>query len=224
MESEIMEWKKFLMLSLESSFWESCTISWRELREEILMHKESTIEKQALWGRISGVISLWKEKVESDYFYVEIFYIGRKNKPVTKVGTPQPCWQGQNRIKWRKKSQSWINSALKISQIKTVRHHIREAKWMHPYGLEYLSKHSDFNKKNILIQFLIWILGICLHCYWFSLIVRIWLFFISSFWSSKKEEKDLHATLSPTSTSTHQVIAIIKPANLQFIEPHKYLV
>lgn len=39
MESEIIEWKKFRMLSLESSFQKSCTISWREFREEILMHR-----------------------------------------------------------------------------------------------------------------------------------------------------------------------------------------
>lgn len=84
MESETMEWKKFLMLSLESSFQESCTISWREFREEILVHKAPTTEKQALWGRISGVISLWKEKVESDYYSVEMFYIGRKKQTCNK--------------------------------------------------------------------------------------------------------------------------------------------
>lgn len=48
MKSAIIEWKKFLMLSPESLFQESCTISWKEFREEILMHKEPATEKQGL--------------------------------------------------------------------------------------------------------------------------------------------------------------------------------
>lgn len=172
MESEITEWKKFHMLSLESSFQKKL---YNQL--ERVQRRDTHAQSQPLKNKLSeGGFQELSEKAESDYYSVEIFYIGRKKKkPMTKGGTPQPCWQRHNKIKWKEEGQNWINLTLKISPIKTV----REAKKASASpGFEELEQRWWFQEEkdsnmNFWPMFaLFWIVSKCFNlidCYFFFL-------------------------------------------------------